>query len=112
MSSWKVCVVAVMAVGLTTGCGRKKAECKPEAHTASVQAQAPQVLDITKPQPLLEEARGKARSKWESEVDAKYGAEWAKWDNTRRKTQTCAAPEGQTLYTCEVQAAPCKARDK
>lgn len=100
---------AVLATGLLAACGGDKTECKDAPYKTAVQFELKSVYE-GKDTPETEAVKIKALNKWESEVKAKYGAEWASWSTTKSRTSTCSAPTGQKAGVCEAEAAPCKKR--
>ena len=108
----KVIIPALFA-GLMCGCTSEPPfECKDAAHVVTVQFQGPADLDFTKPNPLFDQNKTKARQQWASEVGAEFGAEWSNWDNTRSKSEACARKDDKSPIVCEAKAAPCKPKSK
>lgn len=49
-----------------------------------------------------------AREVWQAQVRAQYGAEYAKWTNSKAPSSSCDKANVFYNYTCQVTAKPCK----
>jgi outer membrane murein-binding lipoprotein Lpp len=102
---------AIVMVGiLLAGCSSDPKKCKRTAQEASVQfiMQAP--FTAGEPNAEIDEAKQRARTKWTAAVTEKFGVEWADWQITKSKDETCGAATGTAQWTCIAKAPPCKFR--
>jgi hypothetical protein len=98
----------VACVILLAACGGERLECKDTPHKATVRFELKSKRAVGKDNPEIEAAKALAQGKWEEEVKEKFGADWASWTNARSRDHTCGAPSGETTWTCEAAAPPCK----
>ncbi len=108
----KVRDLAAIAVvsSLFAACGGDPKECKDTAEEASVQFTMQAPFKVGEPSPEIDQAKQQARTKWAAGVTEKFGADWADWQTTKSKDETCGAATGSTQWTCIAKAPPCRKR--
>lgn len=72
-------------------------ECKPES-----------IEGIGASRPTLSWARSSAISRWRNEVIARFGKEFAEFDDARDVSPRCFHTETGLLKQCAVRAVPCR----
>lgn len=111
MKARDLSAIAVLG-SLLAACGGDPKECKDTAEEASVQFVMQAPFQVGGPNPEIDAAKQQAQTKWAAGVKEKFGAEWADWQTTKSKDETCGAATGSTQWTCIAKAPPCRMRPK